>query len=269
MNRFVRQPACALVCALLLATGLSAQSATLVAGSGANPPASATGIYEVAVLTTDASRVMKALALVHQGKLREVHSRSSTKYQRRAAGSTPVRVPTGSYDKLLALSGGANRDANSLPLATRCQYYTLAGLATTGMGCPTTTSGPMPSTVAPTNGTCPLGYEIKLSLVNGVKQLTCVLITFVPPRPSGEQWFASLDTYLLPYAQRTTAWIGRLSPVSVAEARLVALRFDSSMFFQSVKFTYEPADVSTTATSGWRFEGLGLLIVWIDDPTGG
>ena len=41
------------------------------------------------------------------------------------------------------------------------------------------------------------------------------------------------------------------------------------MFFQSVKFTYEPADVSTTATSGWRFEGLGLLIVWIDDPTGG
>lgn len=259
----------ALCCAVFLAVGLPAQAAKIRAGSGASPTASATGIHEVAVLTTDARRVMKALALVHKGSLREVHSRSGTTYQRRATGSTAVRAPTSSYNKLLALSGDTNRDVNSLPLATRCQYYALAGLATTGMGCPATSTGSMPSTVAPTNGTCPLGYQLKFSVVNGVKRPTCALITFVPPERQSRPWLASLDTHLAPYPQRAATWLERLSPVSAAEARIIALRFDSALFFQPIRFSYEPAEASTTATSGWRFEGLGLLVVWIDDPAGG
>lgn len=165
----------AAVCTGLFVIGLHAQATTIVAGSGAKPPTLATGIYEVAVATTSDGQVQKALALVHKGALKEVHSRSARGYQRRGSGSTAIRVPTSAYDKLLALAGGTNRDVNGMPVATRCKFYALAGIPTTGMACPTSTSGP--ATVPPTNGTCPPGYTLKLMMVDGRKQLRCALMT--------------------------------------------------------------------------------------------
>lgn len=249
--------------AALLVLGLPAHAATIVAGSGANPPTSATGIYEIAVATTDGKQMQRALALVHKGALKEVHSRSAKGYQRREAGSTAVRVSTSAYDQLLTLAGGVNRDVNGVPLATRCQFYTVAGIPTTGMGCPTT--APKPATVSPTNGTCPSGYELKLATVNGTKRLTCVLMTRVPSLSPLRERFAWTEAPA-PSARRSLAdWIEDLIPISTAEARLLQFHFKSALFLNAISFEYFSPEAGGTDNGAWRFEGFGFLIVWAND----
>lgn len=135
----------ALIGAALFAVMLPVQAATIRSGSGASPPANATGIYEIAIVKNDAGQLQRIQALVHQGKLWEVHNRSSTGYLRRVAGSSPIRVSAGTYLNLLALTGGTDRNVNVLPLATRCQFYALAGLDRTGMNCPSNTGLPDPA----------------------------------------------------------------------------------------------------------------------------
>jgi hypothetical protein len=216
----------AIACAGLLVIGMPAQATTIVAGSGTNPPASATGIYEIAVMTTDAKRVHSVLALVDKGALKEVHSRSPSGYLRRVAGSTAVRVSTSTYAKLLSLAGGTNRNVNSLPLVTRCQFYSLAGLATTGMSCPSILPAPMPE--APSN--CPAGYEVKISIVNGAYFIQCERVAIsskLLPAPSG--------------------------------------RFVSSLFGYPVSFAYVNPKVSATDYGAWVFGGLNFMIGWLND----
>ncbi|MFO1378597.1 MAG: hypothetical protein U1F14_16520 [Steroidobacteraceae bacterium] len=263
MNRRLRTLVRPVACGMLLAVTLQAESATIVAGSGVNPPTTATGIYEIAVATTDTGKVQKALALTHKGSLKEVHSRSSTAYQRREAGSTTIRVPTATYDKLLALAGGTNRDVNTMSLATRCQFYVLAGIPTTGMSCPTST--PAPSTTTPTGGTCPSGYEIKYVLVGGRKQLTCVLITLAPQLPETSEQFAWLESAAASFGHRVADWAQRLSPIPVAEARLIKLTFSSRLLYQDVTFAYLGAEAGGTDYGAWRFDGFGFGITWVND----
>lgn len=250
-------------CIGLIATSLQARAATIVAGPGANPPASATGIYEIAVATTNTGRVQKALALVHKGTLKEIHSRSSAGYQRREAGSTPIRVPTTSYARLLTLAGGSNRDVNAMSLASRCQFYTLAGIPTTGMGCPTST--PMSPTLSPTNGTCPTGYELKFVVVNGSKQLKCVLMTRVPRLQELEEVFAAAESAVPNPRRSVVEWLEKLIPVSTAEARLLQLEFKQTMFGGPIAFSYFSPEASETDYGGWRFEGFGFTIIWAND----
>jgi hypothetical protein len=262
MSRRLRNTARTLAAGAFLGVVLQAQSASLTAGSGASPPASATGIYEIARITTDTGKVQRALALVHKGSLKEVHSRSSTRYQKRASGSTPVRVTTDTYDKLVTKSGGTNRDVNTLPMETRCQYYQLAGIPTTGMNCPT--SSTLPPTTSPTaSGTCPTGYELKISFVNGRKQVTCALMTGVPRLPEVPERWAGVPG--LPVGSDVGGWLGRLSPIPAAEARLMELTFKSALFFNPIEFMYEPAGTGMTEYGGWRFSGFGLTILWFND----
>lgn len=264
MYRPLLRVAHTVACAALLAIGLPARAATIVAGSGASPPSSATGIYEIAVATTDGKQVQQALALIHEGALKEVHSRSARGYQRREAGSTAIRVSTTAYNQLLTLAGGVNRDANGLPLATRCQFYTVAGIPTTGMGCPTTVTT-RPATVPPANGTCPAGYELKLATVNGMKQLTCVLMTHAPPLRALRERFAWIDAPTPSPPRSMADWIEDLIPISTAEARLLQFHFKSALFLNSISFEYFNPEAGGTDYGAWRFEGFGLLIIWAND----
>ena len=262
MDRISLRIMCAAVCAGLLALGLPAQAATIVAGSGAKPPATATGIYEIAVATTDSRRMQTALALVHNGALKEVHSRSSAGYQRREAGSSAIRVSTGTYDQLLALAGGTNRDVNTLPLATRCRFYSLAAIPTTSMDCPTSTL--LPATTSPVNGACPSGYALKLVLVNGTKQLRCVLLTRVPPALGPEARLAAVRT-AQPPGRSLGEWIERLIPISTAEARMLQFSFKSELFAGPLSFSYLSPEAGGTDYGGWRFDGFGFQIIWAND----
>jgi hypothetical protein len=216
----------AVACAGLLVIGVSAQATTIVAGSGTNPPASVTGIYEIARLKSDGGRVYNVLALVNKGVLREVHARGPGGYLRRVAGSTAVRVSTSTYAKLLTLAGAKNANVDFLPLATRCQFYSLAGLARTGMNCPSILPAPMPE--APSN--CPAGYEVKISIVNGAYFIQCERVTIsskLLPAPSG--------------------------------------RFVSSLFGYPVSLAYVNPKVSATDYGAWAFGGLNFMIGWLND----
>lgn len=264
MNTSVLRLRSSLVCIALLGASLAAQSASITAGSGASPPATATGIYEIARTTTDTGKVQSALALVHKGSLKEVHSRSSTRYQSRASGSSPVRVTTDTYNKLLTTAGGTNRDVNTMPLETRCQYYQLAGIPTTGMNCPT--SSTLPPTTSPTSsGTCPTGYELKLRFVDGRKRMICVLMTRIPQLPETPERWARTGAPMLAAGRELGDWLGRLSPLPAAEARLMELTFKSALFFNPIEFMYEPAGTGTTEYGGWKFSGFGLTILWFND----
>lgn len=138
----------AVACAALLAIGLPAAAAAIVAGSGTSPPTTATGIYEIAVVKIDSGLRQHALALVHKGALREVHSRGATGYQRRVGGSSNIRVSPSKYDSL-------------------------AGIPTSGLGCATPSGLPDPAPPFDTT-VCPDDYELKVSIVNGKSVIQCI-----------------------------------------------------------------------------------------------
>lgn len=231
MNGSPQQLVRALVGTALIAAMLPVQAATIRAGSGASPPAYATGVYEIAVVKDDAGRLQRMLALVHRGTLQELHSRGSVGYLRRATGSTPIRVSPGTYVKLLALAGGLNRDVNSLPLATRCEYYALARLSTTEMNCPSGTVWPR-------------------TTYDGVtSQDVC-------PPPDHELVFTT-DAYGRPVPQC----------VRKTETGLPALpgRFSSSLFNRPIAFVYAGPAVTRAAYGASAFAGFYLLIGWLDE----
>jgi len=219
----------AIACAALLAIGLPATATTIVAGSGANPPATATGIYEIAVVKTDSGLRQQALALVHKGTLREVHSRSATGYQRRVSGSSDTRVSPSKYGELLTLAGGLNRSINGQPLTTRCKFYLLAGLPTGGMGCPTPLGLPDPAPPFDTT-VCPDDYDLKVSIVNGKSVIQCIRTT--------------TTTKLLP---------------------AVSGRYVGSLFGRAVSFAWFDPAVSGTPNGAGAFGGFGLTIGWLND----
>lgn len=215
----------------LCAAGVVAQAATILAGSGANPPATATGIYEIAVVKTDAKVVQSALALVHDGRLQEIHSRSSRGYQRRISGSATVRVSASTFSQLLTLAGGVNRNVDFLPLAARCQFYALAKLPTPGMNCPTMNGLPaLPAPETPPQMQCPDGYELEIATVNSFLILRCVQ--------------SATTSSLLPSLPG---------------------RYVAPLFGRSISFAYLNGKTTDTPNGAWVFEGLGFTIGWLND----
>lgn len=215
--------------AALCAAGAVAQAATILAGSGANPPATATGIYEIAVVKTDAKVVQSALALVHDGSLQEIHSRSSRGYQRRISGSAAVRVSTSTFSQLLTLAGGVNRNVDFLPIAARCQFHALAKLPTSGMGCPTMNGLPtLPAPETPPQVQCPDGYELEIATVNTVLTFRCV--------------------------RSASSLLPRLPG-----------RYVTPLFGRSISFAYLNAKTTDTPNGIWVFEGLGSTIGWLNE----
>jgi len=233
MNGSLQPRVRASVVAALIAAILPVQAATIRAGSGASPPATATGIYEIAVLKNDAGQLQRILALVHRGMLWEVHSRSSSGYLRRVAGSSPVRVAPGTYTRLVALTGGTNRDVNTLPLAIRCEYYTLARLDRTRMNCPSATGLPEPARegygAMVMDAACPPpDHELVITVVYGRETVQCV----------------EKPTTRLP---------------------AVPGRFVSSLFGRPIAFVHVAPAVAGTTHGALAFAGFHLAVGWIDD----
>jgi len=238
----------ALVGAALFAVMLPVQAATIRSGSGASPPAAATGIYEIAIVKNDAGQLQRILALVHRYKLWEVHNRGSNGYLRRVAGSSPIRVSPGTYLNLLALTGGTNRDVNTLPLATRCQFYDLAGLDRTGMNCPSNTGLPdlgrqSDADLSPSDICPPPDREMVLTTgPNGQAIITCVTkpATSLPALPG--RFVATLFG-------RPIAVVQTLVPIAPATA--------------GTKPGVVPA-VTATRQGVVAFAGFHLLVGWVD-----
>lgn len=173
MKDHVARSAGTIAGAALLFAASSATAATIAAGSGSNPRTTATGIHEIVIVKTDSGLKQQALALVHKGALREVHSRSATGYQRRIGGSSDIRVSPSKYGDLLTLAGDLNRSVNGQSLTTRCKFYSLAGIPMSGMGCPAPLSLPRPEPPF-ANQVCPDGYDLEFSTVNGTAVIQCV-----------------------------------------------------------------------------------------------
>lgn len=251
----------AALCSGLAIVTMPAQAVTIVAGSGANPPATATGIYEIARL--EGQKVQKALALVHRGTLQEVHSRGTIGYQRREAGSTAIKISTAAYEKLLTLAGGPNRDVNTMPLVTRCEFYGLAGIPTAGMTCPV--SRPPPAKVAPSGDSCPSGYQKRLEKIDGKAQWICVPVVQAPASRTVDELLVQALPARAPTSRTIAAWIERLLPIATAEARILMLQFKSDMFFRPISFGLFSPEASGTEYGGWSFQGFGFDIRWLND----
>ncbi|MCC7461036.1 MAG: hypothetical protein IT480_01100 [Gammaproteobacteria bacterium] len=250
MGGYSRQLLRAAVCAALLAIGLPVLAAKIVVGSGADPHASVTGIYELALLHTGAGRVHRVLALVHRGNLQEVHVRTNAGYLRRIAGSDPIRVSTGVFSRLLNLAGGTNHDVNpnSVPNSTRCNFYRLAGLGVSRTeelrwNCPQLISLDEPDAGQPT-GSTPPGYPV------------------VPPSscPDGSQRviFVNDDLSMEFRCLPTTA-----NPLPRARAAPVSIW--TSLFGIPVAYAWLTPEFSRTTYGVWLFGGYGSRIGWLSD----
>lgn len=139
-----------------------------------------------------------------------------------------MRVSPSRYGELLTLAGGLNHSVNGQSLTTRCKFYSLAGIPTSGMSCPT--PGGLPNPEPPiSNRVCPDGYDMEFSTVNGMLLIKCV-------RP------ATTGT-LLPVPGRYIVWLFG-HPISLAHL--------------GPKATGTPNGI-------WAFGGFGLTIGWLNE----
>lgn len=223
-------------------------AATIAAGSGANVPTTATGIYEI-VVTTSQQAAYRTLALMHQGAIVEVHTRRDNAYLSRDAKSPAIKLSPARFTQLLSIAGGVNRDVNTMPAATRASFYAAANLQGSGA------ANPPPSQLPPANGACPTGYELRLVPDgSGRKALKCVLLTHRQDAPS------STETRL------AAALRGLLRAplellVPAAEARLAEIRRKVRVgpFTVSVTVTEDIGELTAIA-----LEISGATVTWVD-----
>lgn len=227
----------ALFLVLFLTTSASARI-QVAQGSGAHlvTPQS-TGIYVVAQLSRDA-RVSQSIALFHKGQMTEIHTRIvGGPYLTRKAGSTAIRIPTGTFNQLITVAGGLNVNVEQLPAAKRTQFYQLAGLSASHPSPP-----PAPEVAPDAAGHCPHGYQLRPF----PKPPKCVLITEAPPAARS----------------RFVTWWRGWTLVPSAEAVVHELQFKLSNLFADVIFHFDDQ------TNVYTFQGFGFSIIWDDAPAG-
>jgi hypothetical protein len=197
-----------------------------------------TGIYTVAGLHRDV-RPLSSLALFYKGQMKEIHTKVvGGTYLHRKPGSTPIRIQPTTFDQLIAIAGGVDKNVEQLPPDKKNRFYQLAGLSST----PGSPSAPPPPEVAPdAAGHCPPGYELRPLPKPG----KCVLKAEAPQLD--RQWLAA-------------AW-ERLDLVRQAEAAIHEINFSLANIFGNIAFSYNDQE------RVYRFQGFGFTVVWDDNPS--
>jgi len=214
-----------------------AQSITPGTGLGLVTPQS-TGIYALANLQGIRTSG-QALALFHKGTLVEIHAKSSTgAYLTRTASNKAIKLSPATYNELLKMAGGINKNIETLSPDKREAFYRLAGLSQPQGG---TT---LPLILDPQNGTCPKGYQLKRT-TTGFK---CVVISSLPN---------SLLRDLAALWESATF-------IAEAEARLISFAFKLSNLFTDVIFQYESPEAAGLDVGAYVFKGFGFDIRWTD-----
>lgn len=245
-----------LAAALALGTAAMAQAASIQPGSGASVSDQATGIYEI-VVTTGSRATYRTLALLDRGQIIDLHTRRGTTYLARKAGSPAVRVTSQKFNEMITIAGGINKDVNKLPAATRDAFLQKAGLGGGASG----GGGSAPLQVPPTDGACPIGYELHISFDTGRKVMTCRLAAGLLPE-SGTQ-----PSSLMALA-RAALRAGLEALVTPAEARLAEIRYKFRILLFSVQVTYADADIGEL--SALTLEVAGAEVTWLESaPAGG
>lgn len=209
----------------------------------------ATGIYVVGTSTFSGRKPATTYALVHNGQIRQVHSKSGGSWMRKQAGSSGgVAVMAATFDTLITTAGGVNRNVNTLSSSVRDQFLSTAGLAgaTSGGGSGT----PPPMEVAPVNGSCPAGYELKLK--SNPKRVTCVLMT-QDYRPVDRD-----DGLLASAARSALDW---LVPPAFARdcGALGCLAYFSFGEISAFRFVFQYNSIG----GYWGFNGFGIVAVFV------
>lgn len=103
-------------------------------------------------------------------------------------------------------------------------------------------------------------------MVDGRKQVVCLLMTQLPQLPEKPQRFAGTGATAQSLRYELDRWMRRLSPIPAAEARLLPLEFTWALFTNPVSFGYFSPEAGQLERGGWRFDGLGFSIICANDP---
>lgn len=209
---------------------------------------SMTGIYRIATLDSRGSR-KETLALVYNGRIREIHTRKMTNhaYLARNVLSKPVNavsLSSGTFNNLIVIAGGVNRNVNNLTPAILQNFVRTANLDGSGSG---GGSNWPPTVPRRFSDPCPFGYEI-----NPANKGECRLKAEMP-RDLVDQMLAWLKD--------------SLSVTSAHAYFLFEFRTKYLSSWETWGFTYEDAPGGATGP-GWRFTGFGFNIVSFDGPSG-
>lgn len=208
-----------------------------------------TGIYRLASLNSSGSH-KEVLALVHQGRVLEVHARTVQRrqYLKRQvqARSAGVDLSPAAFDQLIGIAGGLNRSVALAPSSTRQAFLAAAGLAGTA------SSGPKPLVVPPQGGQCPAAYEPHANFDGGRKNIECRLKAEAP-RSLGD---------------RALAWWSQLSLIGAAQA-YSDFRWTIMALVDVQHWGVEWTDnFQGTGVSAWAFSGFGFQASYFDIPGG-
>lgn len=207
-----------------------------------------TGVYRLAYLNSSGAQ-KETLALVHQGRVVEVHTRTAQQhaYLQRRVKSRPaksVALASATFNQLITIAGGVNKNVNALPTATQQSFLKTAGLAGGSSG------GSTPLVVPPQNGQCPSAYELHITFKDGRKQVECRLK-------------ADLPRGLL---ERMLAWWDGIYRVAEAHAYYEwQFKVKYALEFWNWGFRHDD-NWGGTGVSGWEFNGFGFQVLYLDTP---
>lgn len=211
-------------------------------------PANATGIYRLAYLNSSGSQ-KETLALVKDGRIVELHSRTTQQqsYLKREVRSKPaqaVNLGSSTFNQLISLAGGINKNVNSSSAATKQNFLNTAGLAGASGG------GSTPLVVPPEKGQCPFAYELKITFKDGRKHVECRLKAELSPKLIERMlaWWSGTDFIPTAYAYMEWKW-----------TMLAATSINHWGFMHTDNW-------GGTGVSGWEFNGFGFEILYLDTP---
>ena len=215
-----------------------------------NLSANMTGIYRLAYLNSG-GRQKETLALVNQGRVVEVHTRTvqqhaylNRKIQARPANTANLGSAT--FNQLISIAGGINHNVNNSTATVKQNFLKTAGQSSGG-------GGSLPMSVDPVNGKCPIAYELKVGMgPSGHKSLRCYLKTDLPPS----------------LMERMLTWWRAVDPVGSAYAYL-EWRWKMSAAVDIMNWGFSHTDNwGGAGVSGWEFNGFGFQVLYLDMPGG-
>lgn len=219
-------------------------SGPITAGPGLRAATNqSTGVYHL--VTVDEQRRHQVIALAHKGKVLEIHAKKAAGgYLTRGSGSTAIKVSPQTFNQLIAIAGGLNRDIESLPAAKKNEFYALAGLGSTP-----TSQTPRPFEVAPgSNNTCPPGYGLKTKKTAGSIVRICEILSYQERNDSLlatlANWWASAN----------------LDLITSAHARLLHFQFKLADFFQFAVMM-DDGNLSSGEQT-WRIQAAGFDVLF-------